>query len=77
MTPPARTPGRPRPHSPRGPSVPVACRFKAPDRARVERAAADSGLTLSDWLRTLALDALDAAPEPARGGLWKPAAVAG
>ncbi len=57
-----RTPARPRPHASHGPSVPVAARFKSPDRLRVEEAAAALGLTLSDWLRSVALDALDASP---------------
>jgi hypothetical protein len=43
--------------------VTVGCRFKTPDRVRLERVASASGLTLSDWVRGLVLDALDTADD--------------
>ena len=52
---------RPRKHPARGPARIVAVRLKTPDRARLFDVAAGRGLVVSDYLRGLILDALDAA----------------
>lgn len=65
MTPNQRPPDRPRLHPSRGPAAPVAVRLKMPDRERLCHAADARGLTLSNLVRGLILDALDAdAPAP-------------
>lgn len=56
-----RSSDRPRLHPKLGPGRVVACRLKSPDAARLAAVLNARGIGISDWLRTVALDALDAA----------------
>lgn len=60
-----RPPDRPRVHATRGPARVSGVRLKVPDRARLYAAAAGRGLAVSDYLRAVILDALDADPNAA------------